>query len=215
MKRIKVLGDSHVQAFNAYSGNDYKFDVKIVHGATARGSINPNTKTNALNIFKDHLKNEKLDKIIICLGEVDCGYLIWYKQKIEGLDPIEQMEESLRRLKQFVQNEIATIYNVNDIILLGSIPPTIKDNTDKRFLAGARSEVDASLNERMELTRIYNIEMQKMCLEMGWKCIDVFDEVIDSNTSYIKEKYLNQNPSDHHLNPNTHIKLIIRELNQL
>lgn len=212
MERIKVLGDSHIQAFDVYSGDLYKFDTSIVHGATARGAINPNTKTNALNIFKEHLKKDKADRIIICLGEVDCGYLIWYKHKFDGLDPIEQMEESLNRLYAFVKAEVLPLYKPSQIVLMGSIPPTIKDNTDKRYLAGARSKVDTPLKDRIELTNLYNKRMKEICNSEGWKCIDVTNEIVEANGIDIKEHYLNANPFDHHLNPKSHLELILEHL---
>jgi len=53
MIKILVLGDSHSEIFN-YCNKKQKnifFDVIIVSGATAQGSVNPNSNTNALEIF--------------------------------------------------------------------------------------------------------------------------------------------------------------------
>ena len=53
MIKILVLGDSHSEIFN-YCNKKQKnihFEVVIVGGATAQGSVNPNSTTNALSIF--------------------------------------------------------------------------------------------------------------------------------------------------------------------
>jgi len=55
MIKILVLGDSHVAVFN-YCNNKQQnifFEVVIVGSAIAQGSVNPNSNTNALNIFKE------------------------------------------------------------------------------------------------------------------------------------------------------------------
>jgi hypothetical protein len=57
------------------------FDVCIVGGATAQGAVNPNSKTDALAIFQKKIKYTNADNILIMLGEVDCGYLIWVRSK--------------------------------------------------------------------------------------------------------------------------------------
>ena len=78
---ILVLGDSHSNVFNL-SKKD--FLVEFIGGATAQGSVNPNSKTNSLNIFTEKLKTldlSKISNVIIMLGEVDCGFVIWYRHK--------------------------------------------------------------------------------------------------------------------------------------
>lgn len=51
-QNILVIGDSHTQVFKYCNdkNTDYHFDVQKVSGATAQGSVNPNSKTNALKI---------------------------------------------------------------------------------------------------------------------------------------------------------------------
>lgn len=213
--KIKVLGDSHALVFNAYVGEQYDFDVVVVHGATARGSINPNTSTNALNIYKQSLSKKDSDKVLIMLGEVDCGYLIWYKSKFENIDPYIQMQDTIDKLFLFVKNEVCEIYNNSDIIITGSPLPTIKDNTDKRYLAGARSEVDALLKDRMELTLEYNNRLRNISNENGYKYIEITDYILDKNMMVVKQEYLSENLYDHHLNPKKTISFWINGLNNM
>lgn len=51
--RILCCGDSHTDVFDYCNlkQNMFTFDVCVVGGATAQGAVNPNSKTNALNIF--------------------------------------------------------------------------------------------------------------------------------------------------------------------
>lgn len=77
------------------------------------------------------------------LGEVDCGFVIWVRSKRYNISIDDQINNSVNNLFTFVDNIIATEkYTNKDIIICGSILPTIKDNTDKKFLNGVRSEVD-------------------------------------------------------------------------
>jgi hypothetical protein len=211
--KITVLGDSHSLVFNHYEGTQYRFNVSVVHGATARGAINPNTKTNSLAIYKENLEKTKSDKIAIMLGEVDCGYLIWYKNKFEGLSVESQLEESISKLSEFVKLHVNKYYKTCDIILIASPPPTIKDNTDKKFLAGARSAVDTPLNERMKLTLEYNRRLKEIADIEGYNYIDIMDKVTEGFN--VKYEYLSEDPHDHHLNPKTTIDLWIEQLDLL
>ena len=149
--KILCCGDSHAGVFNYCNSrqNNFVFDVRIVGGATAQGAVNPNSKTDALNIFEKKINSTRADKILIMLGEVDCGFVIWVRSKRYNISIDEQINNSVNNLFTFVDNIIATKnYTNKDIIICGSILPTIKDSTDKRFLGGARSEVDVSQLER-------------------------------------------------------------------
>lgn len=75
---ILCIGDSHTEVFNyihthkLFSG--YYFNTSIVHGATASGIDNPNSKTKAKkvfdyylneNILDHHLNNRKLANLVL------------------------------------------------------------------------------------------------------------------------------------------------------
>ena len=91
--KICVLGDSHSKVFTFCNTNKFKFNVKAVGGATAQGCVNPNSKSNALEIYKQHIKkSNKYDKIIIMLGEVDCGYLVWVRSKRYNISVESQID---------------------------------------------------------------------------------------------------------------------------
>lgn len=199
--KILVIGNSHSKVFNHYKGNKYNFNVREVLGATARGAINPNTRTNSLQIFQNFLKeNNDYDKIFIVLGEVDCGYLIWYKYLYENLDPTFQMEESIHKLKDFVITQVLTYFNPQDIFLLSSIPPVMQDNTNPNFLEGARSKVTTSIEDRLDLTLKYNNSMGRIATELKCNHLDITSYVLDYKTKRVKKEWLREDPNNHHLN---------------
>ena len=199
---FNVIGDSHALVFEHSERHDMVFNVEWVGGATARGSINPNNSTNSLNTFKQFIDQNTSDKLIIMLGEVDCGYLIWYKHQKEGLDIYEQANEAIDRLLEFVSKYALEYYAAEDIIILGSNPPTIEDNADPKFLAGARSEITTSLKERLSLTRYYNRTLRAKCIEYGYHYSDILEEVVDEEDEVLK-KWKHHDKHNHHLNNDT------------
>ncbi len=83
-EKIYVLGDSHVLVFkHPYFKLNFpfkNFEICSVMGATASGLYNPQSKTQAYPIFKEKIRSiSKGKKIIIMLGEVDTGFIIWYR----------------------------------------------------------------------------------------------------------------------------------------
>lgn len=136
---------------------------------------------------------------MIMLGEVDCGFVIWVRSKKYNISIEEQLNLSISNYKKFVKNIILKYFNTNQVILLGSVIPTIKDNADKRFLNGIRSEVDTPLKKRIEITLQYNNNLLTISKELNIYYIDITDKIIDNDNNCVKNKYLNKNPFNHHL----------------
>lgn len=222
-EKYLVLGDSHSEVFSYCNlkQSDKFFDVCIVGGATAQGSINPNSKTNALQIFENKINsaNEKYKKVIIMLGEVDCGYLIWVRSKTHGISVDEQINTSVTNLFDFIKNKlIFNGYTNHQIIVLGSILPTIKDNSDKRFLKGDRSKVTASQKERTLKTLYYNMLLKDNCIKNEYNYLDITHEILEKNNDkeyVICEKYLNDDKYNHHLNNETTYNLWMNKVNNI
>lgn len=216
---ILVCGDSHANVFR-YSNikqSKYRFDVCEVGGATALGLVNPNSKTEALPIFSKKIQSTPSSKLIIMLGEVDCGFVIWVRSIRYNIDVDVQINQSINNLFKFVQNEIISKgkYKNNDIIITGSILPTIRDNADKKMLGGARSEVTASQKLRTEKTLYYNNILRNKCVENNYKYIDITDDIIDEQNMIVKSEFLNENPTDHHLDNEKTYYLWIRKLDEI
>ena len=204
MKHIIVCGDSHVGVFRFMNNKQkkYQFDVCHVGGATAQGMVNPNSKTNALSIFINKIKkSKKADKIIIMLGEVDCGFVIWVRSKRYNISVDKQIENSTENLFKFIEKIINNFsYRKEDIIVAGSVLPTIKDSINKKYLNGARSEVDVSQKIRTAKTLKYNEILKTYCKKNGHHYIDITKETLDTNNNTIKNNFINNNKNNHHLN---------------
>lgn len=215
--KILCCGDSHTDIFKYCNGkqNKYIFDICVVGGATAQGAVNPNSKTNALNIFEDKIKSTHADKILIMLGEVDCGFLIWVRSKRYHIDVDEQIKLSVNNLFMFVGNIVASQnFKNSDVIICGSVLPTIKDSTDKNFLHGTRCEVTASQWERTKKTLEYNNLLQEHCTKYCYHYIDITDD-IQGNDGIVKSDFLNSDPTNHHLENEKTYKFWLTKLHNI
>ena len=215
--KILCCGDSHARVFDHCNRiqNEFVFDVCIVDGATAQGAVNPNSKTNALNIFEKKINSTRADKILIMLGEVDCGFVIWVRSKKYNIDVDDQINISIKNLFTFVDNIIATKkYTNRDIIICGSVLPTIKDNLDKKFLNGARNDVDISQLERTKKTIEYNNLLKVNCHKYGYNYIEIVNDILGKD-GVINDEFLNSNPNDHHLDNKKTSKLWLDKLKNI
>jgi len=216
--RILVVGDSHSNVFNYCNSKQNKifFDVIIVNGATAQGSVNPNSHTNALMIFKKELETRNKNDysyIIINLGEVDCGFVIWYRKKKYNISLEEQLTITTNNLFHFIKTEILPYFEPSSIILNGSILPTIQDNNKhKHFLGGARSEVDVPQLHRTRLTLFYNAILKQHCLTNHYKYMDITNSILNKETHVIDSSYLNKNEYDIHLDNESTYLFWLKEL---
>lgn len=210
-----VFGDSHTDVFKYCNSkqNKYRFDVCCVPGATAQGVVNPNSKTDALKIFTECLFKiqKKYNKFMIMLGEVDCGFVIWVRSKKYNIKIEDQINNSVDNLFDFLKNIVELKFNQEDIIVVGSILPTIKDNTNKKFLNGARREVDATLKQRIYETLKYNNKLKNRSVINGYKYIDITNDILENDS--VKDIYLNKDPYNHHLDNENTFNLWLNKLN--
>src|SRR5687767_9103177 len=93
-ERILVLGDSHASVFKHWRFRFHlprsRFQLCIVGGATVSGLDNPNSKTQAAAHFENALLSSNPTRIITLLGEVDTGFVIWYRAK-KYRQPVESL----------------------------------------------------------------------------------------------------------------------------
>jgi hypothetical protein len=210
-KKYLVLGDSHAMVFNhplfkLYFPFKY-FDVNVVHGATISGIENPNSKTNAHNIFNERLENStsKNNKIILLLGEVDTGFVIWYKAEKENLDVQIILNETLNKYKNFILK--CTKYAPTFVI--SSPLPTITDDNDWGEVANLRKEIKATQIQKTKLTLEFNSKIKKFCINIGVEYLDL-DRYSINNEGFVKSFLLSKNNLDHHYDKKNYAKLIIR-----
>lgn len=201
---VNCLGDSHTAVFKSYSIRgrgvlqDVRLRVTTVTGATAFGLSNPNSKTNAIKIFKRELnfipKNQML---VLLLGEVDCGFLVWYRAAKYGTSVEVQMKESLRRYADLLK--YASDKGLVKVAVFSVPPPTIGDGCQSGLVANQRKSITATQLQRTHMTQKYNAELKKIVFSFGFDFIDVSDELIDSDTGLVRPELKNNDASDHHL----------------
>lgn len=202
MARLLALGDSHLEAleFAANLGllNASSYAFMIVPGATAVGLRNPHALTNAVHIFKGALADESREShILVHLGEVDCGFVIWWRAKKYGESVESQFGASIAAYEEFLC-EVAAM-GFRKLGIVGASLPTIRDGTCFGEVANKRSEVDVGIRERTDLTFSYNEELRLLAKRSGFEYLDINDAVLDRNNRLVHDFFRNQDPADHHL----------------
>jgi hypothetical protein len=216
-RSLHILGDSHADVFR-FIGRKYiwlKTDFKfcIIHGATALGLANPRSKTNAMNVFSSYIENiEKGAAVVFCLGEVDCGFVIWYRAQKYNMPIEEQFDLSLKNYQNLI---LQTAKYTKSILVMSTPLPTIFDGTKWGEVAHARSEIQTPIRERMDLTLRYNAALKDFCSHNEFEYVDLQAYTIDPETNLINTYYLNNNPLDHHLDPKKIAPVLRAELMNL
>lgn len=211
-EEILVLGDSHTSIFNQHDiRRAYPksfFNIINVGGATASGLANPNSKTQATQRFAEALAETTARRMVVMLGEVDTGFIIWYRAAKYG-EPVEaMMDQAVGKYGQF----LADVRSRADSLLCVSTPlPTIRDGTGWGDVASARKEVTASQSERTELTLRFNRRVREFCESHDIAFIDLDGESLGSD-GLVRPELLHANPSDHHYAPDAYSRILIKPL---
>jgi len=203
------MGDSHILAV-AYAALDsmLRADISlcVVSGATAQGLHNPNSRTNALPIFEQRCARARSwQKLLFMLGEVDCGFVIWYRAKKYNVDIESQLRLSLNAYSNLLAQQVDDGFSV---LVLSAPLPTIRDGQNWGEVANARREVDASQRDRTDLTLEYNARLSEICSEIGASFIDATSQTLDPQTRLLRPEYLNSTPTDHHLDRQRYVPLV-------
>ena len=116
--RILVIGDSHAAIFRhiywVFVLKGAALRVVSVGGATASGVDNPNSTTQARWHFEDALSQQDFDAVLVSLGEVDTGFVIWYRSQKRGISVKESLEQTIQTYCEFLlelkkSNQIAVV----------------------------------------------------------------------------------------------------------
>ena len=200
---ILVLGDSHTEIFQYLNKkqNTYKFDVLLVGGASARGIMQPNSRTQSFNLFSEKLQQSKgCEKVIIMLGEVDCAYLSWISSYKYNTHIDEQIKKSYTNLFSFIDNIVVNKngFAAQQVMVAGSVLSSIADGIDRSHLYAERPNVRA--NQELINTKImmYNNQLKSMCIKKGYSYFDITRHIIGTH-KIVKKQFLRTDPYDHHL----------------
>lgn len=211
MQEILVLGDSHSPIFNHSAFKqafpDVILNIITVIGATASGLENPNSTTQAYPIFRNAADNSTAKQVIVMLGEVDTGFVIWYRAQKYKESVATMMEKTISCYANFLL-ELKEKFNV---ICISTPLPTIEDGNDWGEIANARREVKASQFERTALTLEFNRTMQQFC-EKNTICYVMLDAESLGENGVVKTELRNRDASDHHYDADTYATLLIEKL---
>lgn len=215
---LYCFGDSHVLVFQYIKENQFlkRTNISVCHvnGATALGMVNPHSKTNALRIFNQKVSSLPKDcSLLFMLGEVDCGFVIWYRAQKYNLSVTSQLEESIHNYLTFLKR--IQKLGFKDVIVSTSPPPTIKDHQDWGEVANLRKGITATQIERTTLTVQYNQMLRQKCKVKGIKILDAEQDFINKSTGLVGRQFLNKNPLDHHLDSEAAAKVYIKKLKEL
>lgn len=202
---VLVLGDSHVSVFESRSFRlcaklvlpDVSFTTCCVRGATISGIENPNSKTNARKVFQEFLKkHNSIELCLICMGEVDTGFVLWYKMEKAGISITSLLNKTVEKYSDFLQ------YLKDDnrkVVVLSTPLPTIGDDETFGEVANLRKEIKATQVERTSLTIDFNRKMQDYCNMNGIYNINIDKQSI-GRRGVVKRILRNLRKTDHHYN---------------
>src|SRR6185369_4540208 len=104
-------------------------------------------KTKATTQYQLALQSHRPTQVVTLLGEVDTGFVIWYRAK-----KYQQPVESMLSLAVSNYGRLLDACRERAPVIVVSAPlPTIRDGQDWGEIANLRREVDASLKERTDL----------------------------------------------------------------
>lgn len=167
-----------------------------IGGATAMGLCNPKSQTNALPVFEEYLRAFPGEDVLVMMGEVDCGFLIWWRAQTKGLSVESQLQQSLARYQAFVRG---LQRDQGRVVVVSAPLPTLPDDAPPGPVADARREVRASQRQRTDLTLRYNDRMARWAEAEDVTYVDVSDELLDPATNLIHERFRRPDPGNHHL----------------
>ncbi|POA21766.1 hypothetical protein C1886_04105 [Pseudomonas sp. FW300-N1A1] len=207
MNPVLVLGDSHALVFSSEKMKalfpEYSFEVTSVGGATVSGLKNPNAVTQAMPQYISAMETTTADTVIVMLGEVDTGFVIWYRAQKHGSSVEQMLQQALENYQKLLQDVAREFY----VICISTPLPTIRDDMEWGEVANLRKEVKASLSDRTQLTIKFNTLMEAFCTREGISYLN-FDSLSTDETGTLKVSLQNLDPSDHHYDPSAHALMI-------
>jgi hypothetical protein len=160
------------------------------------------------SLFEKKIKKSGAKIVIVLLGEVDTGFVIWYRSEKYKTNVSDMYQKAIDNYKEFLEK---VQHQFEKVICISTPLPTIKDNQDFGEVANLRKSIKASQQERTSLTLEFNKEIQKFCYEKGINYISLDNESV-SKSGIIKKEFLNDDPRDHHYNSKAYAKLLMEKL---
>ncbi|WP_333821562.1 hypothetical protein [Pinisolibacter sp.] len=163
-RRILVLGDSHVRAFEHWlfliGMPRTRFDVTFAPGGTALGLHNTESVSGARRRFDAALARGPYDRVIVGLGEVDTAVAIWLvvEKNRQNLETV--LNRSVGRYLSFLEQVAAD----HDLVVLGACMPTVDVYTaDGDEVGVSRASIAATRRERTDLALAFDARVAAWC----------------------------------------------------
>jgi hypothetical protein len=171
---------------------------EIVGGATAYGLNNDASITQAFNKFARTVgRFADYDTVLVMLGEVDCCVSMWNRAERRQEPVFEQIGPALAGIQRLV--DWLRAQGKRDIVILGSILPTVADDERGLQLDAMRRAIGAGQRQRTELVLEFNARLRELAQRNGLPYIDVTAETVDRASGLVDPAYLIGGTVDHHL----------------
>jgi hypothetical protein len=204
---VLVLGDSHALVFHSEYMvaffPDYHFDVVEVPGATVSGLPNPNAVTQTKQKFDEATSSTRARKVIVMIGEVDTGFVIWYRAQKHGASVDDMTRLALTNYQQL----LLELRERFEVACISTPLPTIRDGADWGEVANLRKEITATQQERTTLTLSFNNAMQEFCADNGITYLMLDKDSLGDN-GVVRNSLLNADPRNHHYDATEHARMI-------
>ena len=166
----------------------------ITHREMARKMrVSLRTMTRYQEVFSEKLNAlTRDDKLIISLGEVDTGFVIWYRAEKYHVSVDKLFELAVTNYTNF----ISKAKFVKKLVVISAILPTVPN---LGVVEGIRDETTVSQEERTELTIKFNRAVQEFCETEGIIYINLDKESLGPN-GLIDQRLLRKNIIDVHYN---------------
>ncbi len=214
-KEVLVIGDSHAAVFA--SDNLRRafpriyFDLWNVNAASISGLKNVNSKTQAYRKFTKTLSRSRATTVIVQLGEVDAGNVIWLRAEKHGRLAAEMLAETVLQYGDF----LAEIRDGGRQVICISAPlPTIPDGADWGEVARARKDIRACQMERTTLTLEFNQMVADWCVENGVIHLNLDRDSMGAD-GLVNPRLLNSSAADHHYDESAYSALLNTALGPL
>lgn len=186
-KVMHIIGDSHIRPLLVLT----KFQGKAISGATMSGVMNPNSKTNSHRLIKEYILNVSTgDSVLLCLGEVDVGYLTIVKGKNEVGLAEKYIRNAIKKYGIFYRELKELRPDVE--FYISNVPPIITDDSKiKKLKIKDRRNIRMTYKDRCHLLNFAN-----QCLSDEFtNLIDIHAE-FSSHIGIFRSSHINK--ADHH-----------------
>lgn len=199
--KIACIGDSHITYLAPVHPlsdlSRFYWTIVRVDGATASGLANPNSATQAGPIFRAALNELKAkDSAVFMLGEVDCGFVFWYRSAKYGVDVESQLENGLCNYDSLIRYAKR---RTQKLVVLAAPPQSLEDYTGLEPVANLRATVTASRLERWKLTVLFNSRLSQLCEDIGVSFVDINTALTEGPNGRICRHFKSRDSLDHHM----------------